>query len=444
MKKIGLLLFISFFLTSIYAYDFSLTGVKNEKNEVNIYRGKSIQTISDSNFLISMLAEKNDHGIQFSTSITNYSGDNYFFDENCISVYQGNVDENNWTKIEYIPASIFFKNEKRGARINEIFSAIALGLSAAGAGYSTINGSGYVNGYRYNYTARVYSPAEAAIATTNSYIALDNLQQRNQDYLTFLENNLLYSSQIPASDNYNGIFFVDEKKGPDYKVVMEFSPTEVFEFFFTRSDKDEILNPWKDKSHSRHSVIAGVSPMLNHFSAYYLWSQPKGVGFYGGMSFQEDSIGLNTFGDISFGTFENPEPIGFGYPDPLHKGYTTFYDWKFNYDKSSYKYDSYGISGGVTIKTFPNTWLLIGIGIDFVLKEYYEGDLYYKYNGDYKNPASSWTFYNHCWLEDYSVARKFAPQIGVNFITNHLDIGAMFTYPITGKLNFDIMIGYAF
>ena len=58
MKKIGLLLFISFFLTSIYAYDFSLTGVKNKKNEVNIYRGKSIQTISDSNFLISMLAEK--------------------------------------------------------------------------------------------------------------------------------------------------------------------------------------------------------------------------------------------------------------------------------------------------------------------------------------------------------------------------------------------------
>ena len=38
----------------------------------------------------------------------------------------------------------------------------------------------------------------------------------------------------------------------------------------------------------------------------------------------------------------------------------------------------------------------------------------------------------------------FSPQIGINFITNHLDIGAIVTFPIHGKVCFDIVLGYAF
>lgn len=205
-------LLFGIFISSIYAHDFILMSLKTEKNTVSVYRGKSVQTVSDDNFLISMLAIKNEHGIQFSTSISNFSVDDYFFDESCIEVYQGNFDVGDWNKIEYIPATIYYERERKSAKTNEIFSAVALGLSAAGAGYSTVNGSIYFNGHRYAYTARIYSPSDAAIATANSYIALDNLQQRNQDYLTFLENNLLYSSKIPATENYNGIFIVKAKK----------------------------------------------------------------------------------------------------------------------------------------------------------------------------------------------------------------------------------------
>ena len=444
MKKIISIILSLLLSYNIFSYDFSLTSIETEGNTVSTYRGKSIQTVSNENYLISMLATKNSHGIQFSTSITNYSENGYLFKESCISVYQGIYEHNNWEKIEYIPATEYFEKEKTAAKTEEVLSAVVLGLSAVGAGYSRIKGTGYVNGHRYTYTTKVYSPADATIATANSYVALDNLQQNNQEYLTYLESNLLFDSLIQKNENYNGIFVVDEEKGPDYKVIFEISSSEKFEFCFTRSDKDEILNPWKDKKRDRHSIIAAVSPTLNHFGAYYLWSRPKGIGIYGGMTFQKKSSGIKTFGDISFGTFDNPEPIGFGYPDPLNTSYGTFYDWKFDYDKSSYNYDSFGMFAGLTIKTFPNTWILAGIGMDTVFAEYYEGDLYYKYNRDYKTATTSWTYYNHCWLKDNPFSIKFAPQIGINFITNHLDIGCIATIPIKGKFSIDITAGIAF
>ncbi len=155
MKKnifVLLSLFVSNFL---FSYDFGLYSIETDNNVVTVYRGKSMQTVSDENYLVSMLAAKNSHGIQLSTSITNYSSNDYLFKENSISVYQGIFENNNWEKIEYIPASIYYEQEKRAARTEEIVSAIALGISAANAGYSTYSGNGYVNGYRYTYTARV-------------------------------------------------------------------------------------------------------------------------------------------------------------------------------------------------------------------------------------------------------------------------------------------------
>ncbi len=271
---------------------------------------------------------------------------------------------------------------------------------------------------------------------------MDNLQQRNQEYLTYLEKNLLFDSLIPANENYNGIFVVDEKKGPDYKVVFEFSPTEIFVFYFTRSDKDEILNPWKDKNRSRHSVVGGVSPLFNHFSVYYLWSKPKGVGFYGGLSYRADSIGK----DIILKTNLDYNLINYdlGYPNPLNKPYKTFYDWKVEYDENIIKYDAFGISGGVTIKTFPYTWLLVGIGIEMLSGRLYDGKLYYRYTGDYQNPSTNYTFYKSGWIMDKKFEVLFAPQLGVNFITNKLDIGAMISYSFKGSFAFDIMAGIAF
>ena len=442
MKRIAYFLILLIVTSSLFAKDFTLSGIETKKNKVTVYKGKSMQTVSDDNFLISMHATKTSRGIQFSTSITNYSSNDFLFKENCISVYQGIYENNDWEEIDFVPASQYLEQEKRYAQTEEIVSAIALGISAVTSGYSVVTGSGYSHGQRYTYSAKVYSPADAAIATTYSFIALDSIQQNNQDYLSYLENNLLFDSVIPAKNNYNGIFVVDERKGPDYKVILKLSPEEKFTFYFTRSDKDEILNPWKDLNRNRHSVVFGISPFFNHFSAYYLWSRPKGVGLYGGLAVRGDSNRK----DIILKTSLDDDSINadLEYPNPLNKPYSTKYDWKVEYDENIINYDSFGLYGGITVKTFPHTWLLAGIGLETVTGNLYDAKLYYRYTGDSQNPATDYTFYKSGWIEDESFKMLFSPQVGVNFILNKFDIGALLSYSIKGKFSFDITAGIAF
>ena len=122
------MLMLSYFF--IYSYDFSLSSIETDMNDVTVYRGKSMQTVSNKNFLISMLATKTSYGIQFSTSITNYSGNDYLFKENCISVYQGNFEESYWEKIEYIPALTYYNNAIAKAKTELVITGIASAFDA--------------------------------------------------------------------------------------------------------------------------------------------------------------------------------------------------------------------------------------------------------------------------------------------------------------------------
>ena len=438
MKKFLTFIFFALCSVCIYAYEFAISSIKTNENKVSVYRGKSMQTVQDDNFLISMLATKCENGIQFSASITNFCRENYFFDENCVSVYQGVYEDDIWKKIEYMPASKYYMNEYNTIKTQAIATGIMMGISASNAGYSSVNGSGYVGGTRYTYKANVYSSADASIAMTNSYMVLDNMQHRNQNYLQYLENNLLYSSEIEASGNYNGFFVVDKKKGPDYKVVFEMSPTEQFVFYFTRSDKDEILNPWKDKSHSRHCIVGGISPLFYdgsvHGSLYYMFCRARLFGFYGGFTYRYGTNGIDSFASVK-NVSSKPEIEGVRWLDSDK--------WDFDYDESDMKYDSFGVYSGLTFKAFDNTWLLLGTGFDSIVNLYYKGDL--SYNGYFKES------YGDCYLkEEYATGGFFTPQIGLNYITNHFDFGIMSYFPIgfegaekVGKFNVDILFGFA-
>ena len=450
MKRNVFVLFVLLsFLSFAYSYDFSLDSIKTEENAVSIHRGKSIQTISDENFLISMHAQKVSEGIQFSTSITNFTNQDYFFDEDSIKVYQGIFEENLWNEIEYEPAAQYLKKEKAIAKAAVIASAVAAEITAVNAGYSTVSGSGYSNGHRYYYKAEIYSSADAAIAMANSYIALDNLQQRNSNWLSFLEDNLLFSSNIASKENYNGIFIVDEKKGPDYKIVMEFAPNETFVFYFTRSDKDEILNPWKDKSHSRHSIIAGMNPVQNHYSLYYLWSRPRGAGLYAGFTGRIDGTGIPTIAKV-YKDISNPSKYDFSYgfdPNPYDES-GCGYQYQFIYDEKSLLYNSIGEFVGMTIKLCPKTWVMCGAGIEYCVERYYQGELYYKFSENTvrnkKIEDNPYIYYGEYWILQNNLDILFTPQIGINFITNHLDIGCIASFPINGKFSIDITAGFAF
>lgn len=381
------------FLCFARIFAFELAAIKTERADVSIYRGKEMQKASLPHFDVSLFSSRTSGTLEFSASITNKSDKDFFFEEGAVSIWQGVYEKGEWKLASYIPASVYLKAAKAAAEEEETLQALSLGLSIANSGFSTVTETTFVNGYGYTYTRNVYNPVEAAWEIALSYDELSRLKRNNKEYLAFLEKTLLFSSTVKAGESYSGFFTADVSRGPDYKVVFDFSEDERAEFYFTRSDKDEILHPWKDKTRDRHSLSFGLSPLdFKHYSFYYLWSRPRGVGMYSSFYFQKEGKYLSN---------------------------------------NMKKYDAFAFATGLTIKTFPYTWLLIGCGVEIADLVPYENLNTRKYYG------ASWT--NHKDIDFF-----FAPQVGINFIANFLNVGAVAYFPIGGKITFDIMMGFSF
>ncbi|MBK5200923.1 MAG: hypothetical protein JJE21_05245 [Spirochaetaceae bacterium] len=76
---------------------------------------------------------------------------------------------------------------------------------------------------------------------------MNDVLEHNEKSLPFLENQLLYSSRIKPSSNYSGVlYFPVDNNYPDYRVVYKDTINENLNFYYNRSDRAEVLNPWLD------------------------------------------------------------------------------------------------------------------------------------------------------------------------------------------------------
>lgn len=440
MKK-NILLYLSFLFPLAHAWSFELSAIKTDGVSSSVYRGKEMQKAVGANFDVSLFASHSSNEVRFSASITNKGDKDYLFEEGSITVWEGVYETGEWKKASYIPASVYLKAARNACEEEETLEAVSLGLSIAGAGVSTVTETTYLDrwGYGYTQTTRVYNPAAAAWEIALGYDELSRLKRNNREYLSYLEKNLLFTSTVKALESYSGFFVAEANRGPDYKVVFDFTEGERAEFYFTRSDKEEILHPWKDRTRERHAMTFGISPLgFRHYSFYYLWSRPRGVGMYTGFYFQKES-GMRTAGEVYSGNLSYPSSYELNNLDRGRIGSPWNYEWKFDYEKKSMKYDAYGFAAGLTIKTVPYTWLLLGCAVEVADAYYYEGDLSYKMRG-----KAAYTRYGKEWIKQSKMNVLFTPQAGINFIANFLDVGAMVYFPIGGKITFDIMIGFAF
>lgn len=422
-------------MTLIYAHDFYLDSVKTKTNIVQEIKGNSMQTVEGENVAVSMYAMSNKKEILYTVSITNKKTEQpYYFDESYLKVFMGNYETDKWEVVDHKKALAYFRDKKAEIKRNEFMQAFTLALSSVSAGYSKSSGNIYTRNRTYTYTMTTYNYGNAAIASAYSSMVMDRMYEKDADYLSFLQENLLYSYEIPKSTVYNGIFFAAAKNAPDYKVVYN-DGTDRLEFIFSRSDRFEVLHPWHDKSWNRHAVLAGTNIFLNRYDVMYNFMRPKGVGFYGGMS-------------VYLPRIENTTKISYiscsemGDPDPNDKYDWVYYDWKFE-KGDSFDYSALSLAAGITIKTIPNTWILLGCGLDMCITEYSKGDMYYKLD-KYSSTPSDWQYYDTRWGEERARGVKFAPQVGVGVITNHLALNGLFSYAIKGKWSFDILAGWAF
>lgn len=378
-------------LTAIFSScssTFSFKNVETPNNEIYIERGKSFQVSENNDVAISLhgkdVHEKNEATIV--AGITNKSSvSNFEFIDSSFNIYSGNIDKDDWTLVNNWNANFYYNNALSEANSRAFFTALSGALDIFNSGYNrgVYKTTYYSNGVTLTTTYRSHS--NIAIATMLASNDMRNVLDANEKTLSFLQSNLLYSTSIKPNDSYVGVlYFPVDNKNPDYKIVYSDDYNSDLNFYFNRSDRAEILNPYLDKSRVRNSLVVGVSPAVNKIDFTYYYSSPKLFGLYSGICF--------------YNLAKNEDNL------------------------SENEYKGFGQNFGLTIKTVPYTWLLLG----------------FEYSYGIQNVANSY-------LSDYYIP-YIGPQVGLNFIVNDIDFSTKVTWlnDYKNQVVIDFGVGLAF
>lgn len=462
MKKIISGLFTLLICSSLFAAKVTVSPVKTPYNEITTdSKGTMKQTVySDSGMAITIAAELEDDNLRYDLELDNITDTSFLQRQDTIKTYYGNFEKNEWTENT---TSAFSKNTQTVSTTDALSAAeacIVLGTTCACAFTlfeickSTDNSPKEVKRRNVSSTTRKISarrpaqrvpsqPARSYRGPSFSWVIIDpvividepkssNRRVNPEDYLDEEikngEKNIIVEENIQSSTRYSGSFYVPAGVGPDYKIRIIVSSDEFIDFYFSRSDRDNVANPLKDRNYGRHSILASVNvPGFDTYGLYYIYSG-KYVGGY---------FGINC--DLS-GAFTNP----LGYTDTgklqdlqidNRSGLNNF---SFTRDPQiQSELDYINVIGGITIKTIPHTWLMLGCGVDLV-NNYYYGNLQAEdRNGDAVDLGDGYIAY-------YATGVDVIPEIGLNLIFDHLDIAGTFQYSqIKGGI-FNLMVGFAF
>lgn len=390
--SIASVILISSALLSSCTSTFDFENVDTPENSIVIDRGDSFQAIENGDLVITLHGKDVEEESEACVvaGIQNKSNSEiYKFNDSSVSVYEGNIESNEWKQVENWDADRYYKRAKSEAASKEFAQAISGFLNVLDAGTRDYDDNAY-----YNRNTDVL---------ITSMIENDNMRDlvdENEHKLSFLENNLLYTSDIRENSIYNGVlFFPVNNDYPDYKISFDDHSLQPFNFYFNRSDRAAVLNPWLDQSRARYSFVVEQSAFLNATSLTMHYSRSKGFGYYTGVDLFYANKGLS---DLT--ATDSVKNIGVGY------------------------------SFGGNIKVASHTWLLTGV--DFAsYRSYVSNDNDLASNSSYTKK------------DDYAISGlkyDFGFQVGVNTIFNFIDVSAKMSYFIGQGFCGQVGLGYAF
>jgi hypothetical protein len=407
--------------------------------ETMTVRGKDYEFIQTDDLSIGITGNPESNTVKYVVSMVNQKSNPLFFDFSSISVQEGSYDEGRWRQLEIYAVDDYLQRLKTHNFWEEVMIGLAAGMSAANASRSTSTSYGtlYSGTSSYNYTAytTTYNPAAGQLAAALTLDAASDDLYENQLNIRAAEKYYLNSSTIQPGESYTGVFYTKQGNSPDYRISFDINNSDYL-FYFKRSDYKEVLNPWLDRSKPRHSILISYVPRIDRYGAYYKYANNNGFGGYFGLtteSHEHDFITETYDGHY----YENPGILWdmYGVDPDLGDGKGSYaYNWRIApTDQDPILSSVFGFFGGITYKVFPYTWLMAGFGIEMVDALYTYGHLYYT-TGRYDDPLSSFTYYKDAWVESTyrGVPDSIVPfQIGLNFITNFVDIGILYTYRST-------------
>lgn len=454
-----------------------IVPIKTPYNEIQTTTdGKTQQTVvSDSGIEITLDAELSGDDIQYNLKLTNLRNKNFKVKQDCIKTYYGNFDKDSWTENDYTsyklpeipetqtPSTKTNKDDElstlqtclvAGATCLCALSLIQICSSSSSSDKVTYAKNAKTrrveprrSGSSGSSSSRHYSGGRSNTNFIWLFIDTPDSAPEYRSDRTEPDRNVtttVIPDELPETqtlDTYKGSFLVPAGEGPDYKLRFIVSENEFIDFYFSRSDRENIVNPFKDRTFARNSLLVSTDLSFEKWGGYYVCSGNP-IGFYIGatVSFPMDSSvnGVSYDGDLTdIYLYDNVI-----YPSSYNPNNSYRYSLA---NVSTTIFNTASIDLGLTIKLIPHTWLMAGCGFD-VSRVYRQGEIRWKYASEPDTAYMDDSRYLQTgWIKQDELEYEVYPEIGVNIIFDHLDIGAMCQYSITrDEVSFKLMAGIAF
>jgi len=269
----------------------SLTNSSRSTNDIYVERGEEYQTVKKGQLTFMAAGLDADSGDnRFIFAIKNESDEKYQFKDTQIRIYGGNADRNRWTLIDTWNAQRFYNNTRKASAAGFIVATVAGVLNVVDASLQFFSQTLVYTPFGYAYVSTDdLDPGDVVLTAMIAHVAARHYQDVRKSNMDYLRDNLLYSSTINPGDVYSGlVYFPTDSEYADYKVVFEDNDGKKEEFWFSRTDREEILHPWSaDATRPLNALSFNFAPMSDKYGFYYFLLPPKGVGIYTGISFYD-------------------------------------------------------------------------------------------------------------------------------------------------------------
>lgn len=386
--------------TPVYTYQ-SIDPVTREMGSSNII--KSTDTMDVAVYAFDVEDDSKDDGFMF--VFQNKTSQPLDLSQTRINLYEGNAFENNWSYTSTWNPNSYLERARADVAFNNAFALIDFGIVLLDDDSDKFDA----------YLAASYA-AGTVVEGTKTIEDIRN-------------SSLNYNQMIPANSAVSGMawFDINDKK-PDIKLEIG-----NLNFIYGKSDREQIINPWLDRTRDRWTITGFVSVDSRHRFGFNTFYNTQSLGFYAGFSAQ--NIFKDHAADYEF------EKGAFKKDNGVYQINTSLMSWLYD--------ETVGGTFGLSYKIQPYTWLCAGIDMGTV-KSYYKGTVQYR---PLNSPDTPWTQEaNKTAFGDFN-QMYLRPQLGVSVIVNSLNIMAFASYDLQcdtalkGRryaLCLDLGLGYAF
>ena len=223
MKKYFVILVgILLSLCSCVSIPDELDVLSSDSVNVAIQRGTSVGSAISGDIGLSLAGNTIDDNVgSFIFGITNFSNDEYQFNDSDISIWGSSSSSGSWKLIEEWDADSFYHDAEREYKSKVFWTGFAGVLNAVNSAMGTYSTSNVYTRYgSATITTRTYSPNDVLLASYVAQSTTDSVKKSGKAYLSFLENNLLFDSTVQKGETYMGwVYFVLKRTYyPYYKV----------------------------------------------------------------------------------------------------------------------------------------------------------------------------------------------------------------------------------